>query len=106
MFFCEIEIKGGIRCGRKIQVLWRYLYKPFLKFCIFFYIHPNQNSENVFPFIIWFYGSAIVIIRGWGCGFGNRREDIVAWSDNREGTFFYSPRIYGGSCALSGYLTP
>jgi hypothetical protein len=21
MFFCEIEIKGGIRCGRKIQVL-------------------------------------------------------------------------------------
>jgi hypothetical protein len=32
----------------------------------------------VFPFIIWFYGSAIVIIRGWGCGFGNRREDIVA----------------------------
>jgi hypothetical protein len=30
----------------------------------------------VFPFIIWFYGSAIVIIRGWGCGFGNRREDL------------------------------
>jgi hypothetical protein len=28
----------------------------------------------VFPFIIWFYGSAI--IRGWGCGFGNT-EDIV-----------------------------
>jgi hypothetical protein len=46
----------------------------------------------VFPFIIWFYGSAIVIIMGWGCGFGNRREDIVAWSDNRKGTFFYSPR--------------
>jgi hypothetical protein len=60
----------------------------------------------VFPFIIWFYGSAIVIIRGWGCGFGNRREDIVAWSDNREETFFYSPRIYSGSCLLSGYLTP
>jgi hypothetical protein len=36
----------------------------------------------VFPFIIWFYGSAIVIIRGWGCGFGNS-EDIVTWSDNR-----------------------
>jgi hypothetical protein len=47
MFFCEIEIKGGIRCGRKIQVLLRYLYKPFLKFCMVFYIHPNQNSENV-----------------------------------------------------------
>jgi hypothetical protein len=37
----------------------------------------------VFPFIIWFYGSAIVIIRGWGCGFGNS-EDIVTWSDNRR----------------------
>jgi hypothetical protein len=36
----------------------------------------------VFPFIIWFYGSAIVIIRGWGCGFGNS-EDIVTWLDNR-----------------------
>jgi hypothetical protein len=36
----------------------------------------------VFPFIIWFYGSAIVIIRDWGCGFGNC-EDIVTWSDNR-----------------------
>jgi hypothetical protein len=36
----------------------------------------------VFPFIIWFYGSAIVIIRGWGCGFGDS-EDIVTWSDNR-----------------------
>jgi hypothetical protein len=32
----------------------------------------------VFPFIIWFYGSSVVIIRGWVCGFGNRREDIVA----------------------------
>jgi hypothetical protein len=42
-----------------------------------------QNSECiVFPFIIWFYGSAIVIIRGWGCGFGDS-EDIVTWSDNR-----------------------
>jgi hypothetical protein len=39
-------------------------------------------SGIVFPFIIWFYGSAIVIIRGWGCGFGNS-EDIVTWSDNR-----------------------
>jgi hypothetical protein len=64
------------------------------------------NRSIVFPFIIWFYGSAIVIIRGWGCGFGNRLKDIVAWSDNREETFFYSPRIYGGSCLLSGYLTP
>jgi hypothetical protein len=36
----------------------------------------------VFPFIIWFYGSAIVIIRGWGCGFGNS-EHIVTWSENR-----------------------
>jgi hypothetical protein len=36
----------------------------------------------VFPFIIWFYGSAIAIIRGWGCGFGNS-EHIVTWSDNR-----------------------
>jgi hypothetical protein len=34
------------------------------------------------PFIIWFYGSAIVIIRGWGCGFGNN-EHIVTWSENR-----------------------
>jgi hypothetical protein len=34
----------------------------------------------VFPFIIWFYGSAI--IRGWGCGFGTS-EHIVTWSDNR-----------------------
>jgi hypothetical protein len=59
-----------------------------------------------FPLLIWFYGSAIVIITGWGCGFGNRREDTVAWSDNREGTFFYSPMIYGGSYPLSGYLTP
>jgi hypothetical protein len=65
-----------------------------------------QNSECiVFPFIIWFYGSAIVIIRGWGCGFGNRREDVVAWSDNRQQTF-YSPRICGGSCPLSRYLSP
>jgi hypothetical protein len=47
MFFCEIEIKGGIGCGRKIKVLWRYLYKLFLKFCMVFYIHPNQNSENI-----------------------------------------------------------
>jgi hypothetical protein len=39
-------------------------------------------SGIVFPFIIWFYGSAIVIIRGWGCGFGDS-EDIVTWSDNR-----------------------
>jgi hypothetical protein len=38
----------------------------------------SQIFGIVFPFIIWFYGSAIVIIRGWGCGFGNRREDIVA----------------------------
>jgi hypothetical protein len=60
----------------------------------------------VFPFIIWFYGGAIVIIRGWGCGFGNRREHIVAWSDNREETFFYSPRIYSRRCLFSGYLTP
>jgi hypothetical protein len=36
----------------------------------------------VFPFIIWFYGSAIVVIRGWGCGFGNS-EHIVTWSENR-----------------------
>jgi hypothetical protein len=36
----------------------------------------------VFPFIIWFYGSAIAIIRDWGCGFGNS-EHIVTWSDNR-----------------------
>jgi hypothetical protein len=46
----------------------------------------NYASPNfcciVFPFIIWFYGSAIVIIRGWGCGFGDS-EDIVTWSDNR-----------------------
>jgi hypothetical protein len=33
-------------------------------------------SFIVYPFIIWFYGSAIVIIRGWGCGFGDS-EDIV-----------------------------
>jgi hypothetical protein len=39
-------------------------------------------GSKVFPFIIWFYGSAIVIIRGWGSGFGNS-EDIVTWSDNR-----------------------
>jgi hypothetical protein len=41
-----------------------------------------NNTTYVFPFIIWIYGSAIVIIRGWGWGFGSRREDIVAWSDN------------------------
>jgi hypothetical protein len=42
----------------------------------------------VFPFIIWFYGSAVVIIiRGWGCGFGNSREDIVA----RSGTYPSGP---------------
>jgi hypothetical protein len=75
--------------------------------------NPNTSIKTyrlktviVFPFIIWFYGSAIVIIRGWGCGFGNRREDIVAYSDNRQRTFFYSSRIYGGSYLLSGYLTP
>jgi hypothetical protein len=39
-------------------------------------------SFIVYPFIIWFYGSVIVIIRGWGCGFGDS-EDIVTWSDNR-----------------------
>jgi hypothetical protein len=50
--------------------------------------HTRFNSNDhvapriVFPFIIWFYGSAIVIIRGWGCGFGNS-EYIVTWSDNR-----------------------
>jgi hypothetical protein len=45
----------------------------------------NENLNDfgiVFPFIIWFYGSAIVIIRGWACGFGDS-EDIVTWSDNR-----------------------
>jgi hypothetical protein len=49
----------------------------------------NTSSVNkicyysiVFPFIIWFYGSAIVIIRGWRCGFGDSK-DIVTWSDNR-----------------------
>jgi hypothetical protein len=42
----------------------------------------NDVVFIVFPFIIWFYGSAIVIIRGWGCGFGDS-EDIVTWSDNR-----------------------
>jgi hypothetical protein len=31
---------------------------------------------TVFPFIIWFYGSAIVIIRGWGCDFGNMAIDV------------------------------
>jgi hypothetical protein len=53
----------------------------------------------VFPFIIWFYGSAIVIIRGWGCGFGNRREDVVAWSDNRPSftvVGFTGVVVYGG----------
>jgi hypothetical protein len=44
-----------------------------------------DRHSIVFPFIIWFYGSAIVIIRGWGCGFGNS-EDIVTWSDNRPFT--------------------
>jgi hypothetical protein len=43
---------------------------------------PGEDGGIVFPFIIWFYGSAIVIIRGWGCGFGNS-EHIVTWSDNR-----------------------
>jgi hypothetical protein len=38
--------------------------------------HKKYIRDIVFPFIIWFYGSAIVIIRGWGCGFGNS-EDIV-----------------------------
>jgi hypothetical protein len=42
----------------------------------------TNTGGIVFPFIIWFYGSAIVIIRGWSCGFGNS-EDIVTWSDNR-----------------------
>jgi hypothetical protein len=42
----------------------------------------NRKNGIVFPFIIWFYGSTIVVIRGWGCGFGNS-EDIVTWSDNR-----------------------
>jgi hypothetical protein len=39
-------------------------------------LNRNEIHGIVFPFIIWFYGSAIVIIRGWGCGFGNS-EDIV-----------------------------
>jgi hypothetical protein len=46
------------------------------------WIQLDRYKKKVFPFIIWFYGSAIVIIRGWGCGFGNS-EDIVTWSDNR-----------------------
>jgi hypothetical protein len=37
-------------------------------------------ASIVFPFIIWFYGSTIVIIRGLGCGFGNRREDLFLQS--------------------------
>jgi hypothetical protein len=41
-----------------------------------------REISIVFPFIIWFYGNAIVIIRGWGCGFGNS-EDIVTLSYNR-----------------------
>jgi hypothetical protein len=46
-------------------------------------IHPVVLVTGiVFPFIIWFYGSAIVINTGWGCGFGDS-EDIVTWSDNR-----------------------
>jgi hypothetical protein len=47
-------------------------------------VRLDKFSESiVFPLIIWFYDSANVIIRDWGCGFDNRREDIVAWSDNR-----------------------
>jgi hypothetical protein len=53
----------------------------------------------VFPFIIWFYGSAIVIIRGWGCGLGNS-EDIVTWSDNRRSFAVL------GFMAVVAYLTP
>jgi hypothetical protein len=53
-------------------------------YLIYYYYSEKSIAWNgiVFPFIIWFYGSAIVIIRGWGCGFGNS-EDIVTWSDNR-----------------------
>jgi hypothetical protein len=47
-------------------------------------VRLDKFSESiVFPLITWFYDSANVIIRDWGCGFDNRREDIVAWSDNR-----------------------
>jgi hypothetical protein len=47
-----------------------------------FQMFTKNIAGIVFPFIIWFYGSGIVIIRGWGCGFGDS-EDIVTWSDNR-----------------------
>jgi hypothetical protein len=53
-----------------------------ITFSLFFKIVETVLFGIVFPFIIWFYGSAIVIIRGWGCGFGDS-EDIVTWSDNR-----------------------
>jgi hypothetical protein len=56
---------------------------PHSLFFITISVRWRDFSVIVFPFIIWFYGSAIVIIRGWGCGFLNRLEDIVAWSDNR-----------------------
>jgi hypothetical protein len=60
---------------------------------------PVRAIGIVFPFIIWFYGSAIVIIRGWGCGFGNS-EDIVTWSDNRRSFAVL------GFMAVVAYLTP
>jgi hypothetical protein len=56
--------------------------EEFLIISWFFIIVDRVLGGIVFPFIIWFYGSAIAIIRGWGCGFGNS-EHIVTWSDNR-----------------------
>jgi hypothetical protein len=73
----ENQVKGKVRTK---TITKQYL--PYLQLEILFKMSA-VISIIVFPFIIWFYGSPIVIIRGWGYGFGNRREDIVAWSDNR-----------------------
>jgi hypothetical protein len=61
------------------------------------------SNRIVFPFIIWFYGSAIVIIRGWGCGFGDS-EDIVTCSDNRPSFTVLGFMAVVAYCR--GYLTP
>jgi hypothetical protein len=64
-----------IKLSQRLKAIRRILNKcASAKLCLIILIY----SCIVFPFIIWFYGSTIVIIRGWSCGFCNRREDIVA----------------------------
>jgi hypothetical protein len=52
----------------------------FISYCLCSYLF-------IFPFHIWFYGSAIVIIRSWACCCGTSRENVIPTLQGRLGCF-------------------